>query len=60
MEISAVFQIENPKIFVPWGISDEQLKKLFQGYDLRKITNGYFVIGCESLGGLCHQLGFPL
>jgi len=58
MEVSKGFQIEQPEIFVPWKISEEKLKQLFNGSTLRHVTNGYLAISCTSLSGLAHELGF--
>jgi len=58
MNISQGFQIEQPKVFVPWRITDKLLVDLFSTYNLRKVTNGQFNISCVSLGGLHHELAF--
>ena len=58
MDISRGFQIEQPAVFVPWGISEAALKKLFEPGALRHVTSGYFTVSCNSLGGLAHNLGF--
>ncbi|HTU50009.1 MAG TPA: hypothetical protein VMF56_05405 [Acidobacteriaceae bacterium] len=58
MDISRGFHIEQPDILIPWGISEAELEKLFDGLDLRRVTNGYFVTHCDSLSGLSHELGF--
>jgi hypothetical protein len=58
MDISSGFQIEQPNIFIPWGISEAELVKLLRESNLRRVTDGYFVIQCSSLGGLSHELGF--
>lgn len=58
MDLSTGFQIEQPKIFVPWKISETQLQQGFGGLRLRRVTDGYFTTHCTSLGGLSHDLGF--
>jgi len=58
MDISKRFQIEQPKIFVPWKISETELKQLFDGQLFRHVTHGYFTTTCTSLNGLSHELGF--
>jgi len=58
MNIAQGFQIEQPKVFVPWRINDKILVDLFSTYHLRKVTNGQFNISCVSLGGLHHELAF--
>lgn len=52
------FQIEQPRLFIPWGIREDQLRQIFQGHVLRHITDGYYTTSCTSLGGLAHELGF--
>ena len=56
MNISAGFQVEQPAVFVPWGITPAQLLDLAGG--LTEVTRGYYTARCVSLGGLSHQLGF--
>jgi len=58
MDVSKGFQIERPNIFVAWGITEAELVEALRETDLRRITDGYFVIDCVSLGGLSHKLGF--
>ena len=58
MDISKGFQIEQPNLFIPWKISETELKKIFDGQLLRHITQGYFTTSCTSLNGLSHELGF--
>jgi len=57
MNIDLGFQIDNPNVFIPWGIDEMELKKLL-GSSLRHVTTGYYTITCESLGGMKHELGF--
>jgi hypothetical protein len=58
MNIEEGFQIEFPKIFVGWGISESELRELLEPHGLRHITTGYYVLSCKSLDGLIHELGF--
>jgi hypothetical protein len=58
MELASGFQLERPHLLVPWGLSEERLRDLFKGLELRRVTDGYFVTRCTSLGGLSHDLGF--
>ena len=58
MDLANGFQLEDPHLLVPWGLSEEQLQDLFKGLELRRVTDGYFVTRCTSLGGLSHKLGF--
>ena len=57
MYINRGFQIDNPKAFIPWGITEQQLISIL-GDKLRRVTDGYYSLTCESLGGLKHELGF--
>jgi hypothetical protein len=58
MDISKGFQLEQPHIFVPWETLEVEIRTLFDGLPLRRVTHGYFTIPCLSLGGLSHELGF--
>jgi hypothetical protein len=58
MDIANGFQLEEPRILVPWHISENVLRNLFEGLKLRRVTDGYYVIRCISLGGLSLDLGF--
>lgn len=57
-EIEKGFQIENPNVFVPWNISDQELKVLFSDHELKCVTTGYYVIKCQALNGIELNLGF--
>lgn len=61
-DITQGFQIENPKVFVPWSTNPSDLKALFRHSffkrTLKKVTKTYYVAECVSLGGLRHSLGF--
>ncbi len=58
MDITKGFQIEEPNIFIRWGIPESELLKEIAIANPKKITDGYFAIECTSLGGLNHMLGF--
>ncbi len=58
MDISKGFQIERPKVFVPWDITETQFEDTFDVLHLRRVAPGYFTIHCTSLEGLPHELGF--
>jgi len=58
MILSSGFEIEEPRVFVPWGISERVLVDLFGAYNLRKVTIGHYDVSCVSLGGLHHELSF--
>ena len=58
MEITKGFKIVKPDIFVDWNIKENDLQKLFQDSDLKKVTTGYFTADCESLEGLNCKIGF--
>jgi hypothetical protein len=56
VQIEHGFRIEEPPLTVPWGIDEDQLQRLFPN-GLRRVTNGYYVASCTSLGGRRHKLG---
>lgn len=56
MDLAAGFQIEEPQVFVPWGLTESELRSRLPR--AQRVTDGYFVAECTSLGGLNHQLGF--
>lgn len=56
LDLSEGFQIEDPAVFVPWGIAEENLQSLFPT-ELTQVTAGYYTTECHSLGGLRHYLG---
>ena len=58
MDINAGFELDNPKLFVPWEISEQEFKDIFKQCSLCNVTTGYFTVSCSSLGGLKHELGF--
>lgn len=58
MDILRGFQLEVPDLFVPWGISESDLRGLLEGYGLQRINDGNYTVSCVSLGGLAHELAF--
>jgi hypothetical protein len=58
MDLSSGFQIEDPSVLIRWGIAEAELEGIFGLSALRRVTDGYYVIPCYSLGGLRHKLGF--
>ena len=58
VEIAKGFQLEQPRVFVSWDITHQELESLFQGLGLRRVGDGFHLSGCSSLGGLSHSLGF--
>lgn len=58
MDISTGFQIEQPKVFIPWGCSPSELRRLFVGHSLEEVFPDMFSTSCTSLGGLSHLLRF--
>ena len=53
-------QLSSPAKFVPWGLRNLELEDLFDGFPLKKVKRGYYVLGCEPLPGLNCMLGFHL
>ena len=57
VDLSEGFQIEDPAVFVPWGIGEDELLDLLPTKP-HHLTSGYYVIDCTSLSGSKHALGF--
>jgi hypothetical protein len=58
IDITKGFQIDNPKIFIPWDIDENTLTDLFKDNQLKRVTNGYYTTSCTSLGDLTCLIGF--
>jgi hypothetical protein len=56
-DIERGFHVEQPSLYVPWGIPEAQLRQML-GTQAKLVTAGYVACACTSLGGLSHQLGF--
>lgn len=56
--IESGFQIDNPHIFVRWGISEKDLEKLFMNQELKKVAKSYYTTPCKTLTGHEFELGF--
>ena len=57
MDLAEGFQIEEPAVFVRWGITEPELLNTLT-VEPHHVTAGYYVIDCISLSGLHHALGF--
>jgi hypothetical protein len=57
MDLSRGFQIEDPDVFVPWGIGEDEVWTLLPGI-VRLVTTGYLAAKVRSLNGMEHNLGF--
>ncbi|HMJ46600.1 MAG TPA: hypothetical protein VK498_04690 [Ferruginibacter sp.] len=58
MDINKGFQIDEPNLFIPWGIEEMKLTNLFISKKLTHVTTGYYTTTCKSLNGLDCELGF--
>ena len=58
MDLRTGFEIEEPKVMVPWGISETELQELLVETPPRRVTQGYLTLPVKVLGGLQCQLGF--
>lgn len=59
MDIAKGFQIEQPLIFVPWGVPAEAIESLFpRGVLERCAGDGFLLDSCKGLGGLDLRLVF--
>jgi hypothetical protein len=56
MDLRSGLQIEEPRVFVPWGIDEAQLRQLLPA--AHEVNRGYHVLDVVSLGGLQSALGF--
>jgi len=50
--------MDDPNIFVSWGIGEQNLVELFKEHNLKHVTTGYYTTTCTSLGSLTCALGF--
>lgn len=50
------YELEEPPVTVPWGLSRRQLIKLLEPHGLKQVDGDNFVISCVSLCGLSHTL----
>ena len=57
MNLTEGYQIEDPQVLVPWGITEDRLLKLLPVKPC-EVTGGYYTLDCVSLSGLRHVLGF--
>lgn len=60
MDLTTGFALKTPALFVPWEVSEPELKKFFAGHLLKRVTHGYYVTDCEPFAGLRCSLGFHL
>ena len=58
MNINQGYQIDEPNVLIPWDIDEHTLVKVFDGYDIKHVTIGYYTISCKSLNGLECMIGF--
>jgi hypothetical protein len=58
MNIQEGYKIDEPQIFIPWGIDEITLIQKLDGHDFKHVTTGYYTISCKSLNGLDCKLGF--
>lgn len=59
MDIAKGFQIEQPLVFIPWGVPAEEIESLFSGAVLERCTgDGFLLDSCKGLGGLDLRLKF--
>ncbi len=56
MDLERGFQVEDPSVFVPWGIGEDEVRRLIPS--AHQVTDGYLVTEVVSLTGLRHMLGF--
>ena len=54
------FQIEDPPIFVKWGITEAELVKTVGAAALQRVAERYYTMSCTSLGGLRLKVSFQI
>jgi hypothetical protein len=52
------FQIDDPHVFIKWGLTEDELIGAIGSKSLKCVTSGYYTTACTSLSGLKHKLGF--
>lgn len=60
-DLSGGFQLEDPHLFVPWGITTDGLVTLVErdhSKRLKRVTDDYYTLPCTILRGLRVNLGF--
>lgn len=59
-QITKGLKIDNPDIFIPWGINGGKLERLFTGYPLKFIIKGYYTCPVTLFESLSCILGLHL
>lgn len=57
MDLRSGFHIDQPPVAVPWSVSEGELERLL-GPGLRHVTDKYWTLRVNVLGGLSCKLGF--
>ncbi|MBF0382818.1 MAG: hypothetical protein HQL69_17495 [Magnetococcales bacterium] len=57
-DLTRGFHIEEPDVMVLWETPENSLQEMLGPHGLSKVTNGYYILPCISLGGMQHILGF--
>src|SRR5215469_18128800 len=57
-DIRKGLQLEDPPVFVPWDIAEQELSDTLGRFKLRRVTDGYHTMPCTVLGGLTIMVGF--
>lgn len=58
MNLRTGFELEEPTVTVPWGITETELQELLAPSPLNRVTRGYITLPVKVLGGLQCMLGF--
>jgi hypothetical protein len=56
VELERGFQIDHPAVFLPWGVTEQELAELLPR-PARRVTDGYHTFDCTALTGLLVVLG---
>ena len=57
-DVASGFQLEEPFVFVRWGVSENSLISILSPATPRRVRSGYYWMECVSLRGLRHMIGF--
>ena len=58
MKLEHAFPIEEPRLEIPWGVSEAGFLALLRGAPLMRVTPGHYRLRCRTLGGLEQELQF--
>lgn len=57
-DLTTGYELEDPPVKVPWGLSPRELLRLLAPYGMKKVSANCYVVSCTSLCGLRHKVEF--